>query len=773
MSKTIKNNLSKIISIFILSQPILDLITGICLHEFNFNLTLGIIIRMLFLFFIVLVTTFIYKKKASLIYYLVFFIYSIIYLLALGKSNLFGEVQGLLRVFYFPLLLISLYELKDEIRISKLTLFTTLSLYLICIFIPILLNAGFKSYEITKSGTLGYYNSANEISGIISILTPIVFLLFSSKESTITKKTSLLKTLYTLLYLVVILTIGTKTPLLSLLITITMTFLWIIIKSFKNKKYKTILTSFLVIVLGIISLLVTIPKTNFYKNIQVHLDYLKIKDVTDIIDNGNLIDHFIFSQRITFFADRQVTYNNSNLTNKLFGIGYYDNAKQAKLIEMDYLDIYFNHGIIGFILFFSIYAYILVKSTMPKKHLDFTSYMLNISILLVLFLSLFTGHIITSPSVSLLIIIILLYFFPRKKKDLLFAINDLKIGGIETAIINLLNNIDYNKYNVTLIMEKKEGILLKDVNKNVRVEELKVSTNSNVLLRKLLNFLRKFNYSILNYHTYDFSCCYATYSLSANKIALTASKNNSLYVHSNYTYIYKDKKDFTNFFDARHITEFRKVIFVANEAMYDFLKIYPTLKDNCLVLNNFINPDKILKLSTEKISEKHPKNKKLFVFIGRLDDSSKKVSRAILLMKNLPNAELLIVGDGPDKKMYEDLTNKNNLSKQVHFVGQKKNPYPYLNLADYLILTSDYEGFPVTYLEAIILNKKILTTIDVSDDAINIGKDYATIISKDEKKMLKDVEQELKTPRKTKTINIKVIQEKRMGKLEKIFNEVI
>ena len=65
------------------------------------------------------------------------------------------------------------------------------------------------------------------------------------------------------------------------------------------------------------------------------------------------------------------------------------------------------------------------------------------------------------------------------------------------------------------------------------------------------------------------------------------------------------------------------------------------------------------------------------------------------------------------------------------FVGQKKNPYPYIGLADYIILTSDYEGFPVTYLEAITLNKKILTTIDVSDDSINIGKDYATIISTD------------------------------------------
>ena len=211
MNKVIKNNLSKIISIFILIQPVLDLITGICLHVFSLNLTIGIIIRMLFLLFIMYATTFIYKKKLSLIYYLIVAFYSIIYLINIGtNSHLFGQVQGLLRVFYFPLLLVSFYDLRDEIKISTATLFTTLTLYLIFIFIPMTLNLGFKSYEITKSGTLGYYNSANEISGIISILTPIVFMIFNSKGK------SILKVIYILLYLVVILTIGTKTPLLSL-----------------------------------------------------------------------------------------------------------------------------------------------------------------------------------------------------------------------------------------------------------------------------------------------------------------------------------------------------------------------------------------------------------------------------------------------------------------------------------------------------------------------------------------------------------------------------
>lgn len=768
MNKVIKNNLSKIISIFILIQPVLDLITGICLHVFSLNLTIGIIIRMLFLLFIMYATTFIYKKKLSLIYYLIVAFYSIIYLINIGtNSHLFGQVQGLLRVFYFPLLLVSFYDLKDEIKISTATLFTTLTLYLIFIFIPMTLNLGFKSYEITKSGTLGYYNSANEISGIISILTPIVFMIFNSKGK------SILKVIYILLYLVVILTIGTKTPLLSLLITIGMTFIYIMIKSYKDKKYKRILSSFIIIVIGIISLIILIPKTNFYKNIKVHLDFLKVEDVTDIMDNGNLIDHFIFSQRVTFLTDRKSIYDNATFQEKLFGIGYYYNGKKDKQVEMDYFDIYLNHGIIGFIIFFSVYLYILVQTTKIKRKLNFNLYMLNVSMLLILFLSLFTGHIITAPAVSLIVVVIIMMLQNRRKKELLFSINDLRVGGIETAIINLLNNIDYKKYNVTLVMEEKTGVLLKNVNKNVKVQELKVSNNKNVIIRKGINFIRKLNFSILNYHKFDFSCCYATYSLSANKIALTASKNNSIYVHSNYRYIYKDKTEFKNFFNCRNISSFRRIIFVANEAEKDFIKIYPELKNKCLVLNNFIDSDKILKLSTEKISETHPKNKKLFVFIGRLDDSSKKVSRAINLLKSLSDVNLLIVGDGPDRKMYEDLVTKNDLSKRVTFVGQKTNPYPYIKLADYVILTSDYEGFPVTYLEAITLHKRILTTIDVSDESINIGKDYATIISMDEKEMLKDVQKELSSPRKIKDIDIKKIQEERLEKLENIFNEVI
>ncbi len=355
------------------------------------------------------------------------------------------------------------------------------------------------------------------------------------------------------------------------------------------------------------------------------------------------------------------------------------------------------------------------------------------------------------------------------KKRLLFTANTLDIGGIEKALINLLNNIDYSKYEVTLVLEKKEGAFLKDLNKNVILKELKVSTLKITPIRKLINFSRKLIFKLKNQNKYDFSCCYATYSYSANKLALIGSTNSSLYVHSNYKDLY-NKEEFCEFFNTRNVDKFKHIIFVSNESKDCFEKIYPSLKEKLVVINNLINVDNIIKLSKEKLSLK--KNNKTLLFVGRLDDSSKKLGRAINLVKNISNIDLWIVGDGPDRYKYEALVTKNDLNDRITFFGRKENPYPYMKECDYIILTSDYEGFPVTYLEALVLNKTIITTIPVSDDKIDI-RDYAYIISKNEDKMVKEVKNILDKSKRNKIVSIDNIQKERIKDLENLFNEVI
>lgn len=770
MSSFVKKNISIICMLFLLSSPIIDFVTGVMLHIFDVSLTLGLVLRMLFLLFIFYVTTFIYNKKNNLLYYGIFVIYLLLFILGLAlfkdNPNYFREIQNTVRMFYFPLLLLSLFSIRKELKITSLSLVITLCLYLVLIFIPLALGVGFESYAITKEGTLGFYNSANEISAIIAILTPILFIIFYESKNVI------FKLFITFIYFVVILSVGTKTPLLALIISLCVVFIYILYKAFKDKKYHVVTTFTAIVVALAIVVIVIAPRTSFYKNIEVHLDYLKVDNIFDIFKEERLVDHFIFSQRLTFLHNKDRLYDNANPYQKLFGIGYYkDNGKELKSIEMDYFDVYYNQGIVGFIIFFAPYIYVLISVIGERKMFSFRQLMMYLSLFLVIILSLFTGHIITAPSVSLIVCFLLLSVVKKERKKLLFTGVNLNIGGIEKSLVNLVNKIDKDKYRVTIILEENCGELLEKLDKSIVVKEFKVSNNRNKIFRKVINLLRRCTYSIFNYHTYDFSCCYATYSYSGNKIARIASLNNSIYIHSDYSYIYPDLEDFRRFFDTRDIYDFKTIFFVSNEACRKFTKIYPGLKDRCLVFNNFIDVEKIESLSKEKISLTKPRGKTLFVFVGRLDDVSKKLGRAFKLVESFDNVVLWVVGDGPSKDDYVKEVKRLKIEDRVVFVGSKINPYPYMKRADYLILTSNYEGFPVVYLEGLALKKKLITTIKVSDDMIKIGKNYGEVIPFNEKKMIEKVKEILKSKEKREvSLDIEEIQDKRMKKLETIFD---
>ena len=155
-----------------------------------------------------------------------------------------------------------------------------------------------------------------------------------------------------------------------------------------------------------------IPKTSFYKNIIIHLEFLEIDEINDLMDIQK-IDHFVFSSRIKFMKETMNNYNNSSILEKLFGIGYIENYGtnnlNLKIIEMDYYDILFRNGIIGFILILLPLILIIINIVKKLKYNNLT-FNLTISTILIIILSLFSGHIILSPSVSIYVIMILLYF---------------------------------------------------------------------------------------------------------------------------------------------------------------------------------------------------------------------------------------------------------------------------------------------------------------------------------------------------------------------------
>lgn len=318
-------------------------------------------------------------------------------------------------------------------------------------------------------------------------------------------------------------------------------------------------------------------------------------------------------------------------------------------------------------------------------------------------------------------------------KKLLFSSYSLDIGGIETSLITLINELSKKKYDITLVLEKKQGIFLKEIDKKIKIIEYTPNNNGNVIIRKFLNFLKRIKFILKYKNKFDFSVSFATYSLVGSFVSRQASRNCCIWVHSNYMSLFdNDTIKFINFFNDVDIEKFKSIIFVSNDAKNVFIKEFKNLESKCKVVNNIIDYKKILKLSEEKI-EDYKRKDNTILYVGRLTEEDKKISRIIEASKKLKEDgvkfTILIIGDGKNKNDYITKVNEFNLKENIIFLGKKKNPYPYFKISDFLILTSEYEGFPVVYNEAKILGLPILTT-NVSDSNHIVGDKYGIVTTK-------------------------------------------
>lgn len=318
-------------------------------------------------------------------------------------------------------------------------------------------------------------------------------------------------------------------------------------------------------------------------------------------------------------------------------------------------------------------------------------------------------------------------------KKLIFFTKHMEIGGLEKSLLNLLNRLDFNECEVELVLEERHGPLLEQLDQRIKISEYRLSECKFVPLRKIINFTKRQLWALRNRNKYDFSCSYCTYSIIGSRLAQYASENSCLYVHNDYTTIYPDPNEFKQFFAELHTDQFRKVLFVSNESKRSFAELLPELESKCDVINNIVEWETVKLLANEPCTVKKDEGETLFVFVGRLAEPHKRMSRLLEAFKiareSRKDIRLLIVGDGPDRNLCEKLIGEYGIGDYVEMVGSQTNPYQYLNKADCLVLSSDYEGFPVVYFEAMILGKDIITTIPVSDEQVDVGA-YATIAEK-------------------------------------------
>tara|TARA_B100000401_G_scaffold438159_1_gene385670 strand:+ start:1673 stop:2767 length:1095 start_codon:yes stop_codon:yes gene_type:complete len=132
-----------------------------------------------------------------------------------------------------------------------------------------------------------------------------------------------------------------------------------------------------------------------------------------------------------------------------------------------------------------------------------------------------------------------------------------------------------------------------------------------------------------------------------------------------------------------------------------------------LCIYNPLNKNEIINLSKKKINISFFKKNCLnFINVARLEDQKDHMTllNAFLNLKNLINFRLLIIGDGKNKKKIKKFIEKNKLKNQIKILKNIDNPFPYIRKSNIFILSSLYEGLPNVLLEAITLNKYVISS---------------------------------------------------------------
>ena len=326
-----------------------------------------------------------------------------------------------------------------------------------------------------------------------------------------------------------------------------------------------------------------------------------------------------------------------------------------------------------------------------------------------------------------------------KKKKILFRIGSLRGGGAERALVNLLKEIDYNKYDIDLLLNIKFGELVSEVPKEVNlfwVNSLGESQNKYLSsFRKLYNVIRltvfdkkpSFLYrTILNKRVYDVEVAYSQDDLLKLLSSPISISKKILFIHTdifkyglaNQTYLLLlDKVD--------------KIVVVSKGIKAQLLKETKLEASKIEVVYNLLDQKKILELSKEVVSLDFKNDLPIFCTVGSLLPV-KGIDRLLNVQKELIaqgfNFNLVIVGDGKEKESLEKLVLAFNLSEYVRFVGFQSNPFKYIKLADVFVLASHYEGFGNVLVEALILGKPIISTNFISAKEILTEENLGLVV---------------------------------------------
>lgn len=308
-----------------------------------------------------------------------------------------------------------------------------------------------------------------------------------------------------------------------------------------------------------------------------------------------------------------------------------------------------------------------------------------------------------------------------KRRKILFIINSLKCGGAEKMLKDIFNNIDLSKYELYLLVFNKQRINLKDLPTEIHfIQTLKFGCRINHYFELLLKHMglldSYYMYKIRKAVPFKFDTIVSFlegFPVRAHCYLFDKAENHVSFIHTDLSIYKASSFQFEDKVGKRQADAYQlmnKLVFVSHNIKDAFIRVYPQVTTPKEVLVNFIDSNKILRLSFEKNFEW----KEFTVLsVGRIvpiKGFDLLLDIAQRIKDSSFNIKIRLVGDGSEMQRLKRELDQRNLSDILIFEGFSNNPYPYMKNADVFISTSFAEGLPLAMLEAMSLSLPIIAT---------------------------------------------------------------
>ena len=328
----------------------------------------------------------------------------------------------------------------------------------------------------------------------------------------------------------------------------------------------------------------------------------------------------------------------------------------------------------------------------------------------------------------------------QKKIKLLFRHRSMEMGGVEKVMLSIVNNLNPEKFEITVCLNLNQGELRNEFPPHIRklyLAEGKEDFSKNIILQKIqlyqrkkkLEKLRKNPGIIDKQHLKEYFDIEIGMTYNDFESVLNSSNKNSKKIgwfHSEINVpglkplLPEILKQFPQF----------DVMVYCSQKIKDLMHIYhPDLHfPREKVIINAISIEEIKVKAAEKIDPFSEKPS--FVSVGRLHYRKgyhKLIEAHTKLIREGHDHQILIVGEGEHRQNLEKLIKENKVERTFILLGNKMNPYPYIKNADFFILPSESEAWPLVIAEALILQKPIIAT-DTGDVSMMIAPEKTGIL---------------------------------------------